>query len=516
MTLSSSARRAISVLALTVALGACSGDSRAQQPPPPAASGVVPQAPVTSPALVNALPNFAPLVEKSGPAVVNVDVVQNPKTAGAGGGGGDDDDEQGQGQGQEDDPLGDFFRRFGLPNGPNGRGNRGFQFQPQPQRGSGSGFVVSPDGYILTNAHVVMDADQVTVKMNDRREYPAKVVGIDQRTDVAVIKIDAKNLPVVRIGDPAKLRPGEWVLAIGSPFGFENSATAGIVSATSRSLPNEGNNYVPFIQTDVAVNPGNSGGPLFNLQGEVIGINSQIFSRTGGYMGLSFAIPIDVAMDVRDQLVKTGHVTRGRIGVTIQSIDGQLADSFGLDRPRGALVTTVIKDGPGAKAGVQPGDIILTVNDHVVETSSELPAVVARIKPGNDANLTVWREGKERPIKVKVDALDKPEVELTSNTKGGRKDEAAGRAAELGLAVRPLDPREKEQLGTEGTLVVEHVTGPALAAGVQQGDVILTVNGKPVKTVAELQAAAKNGKKAVALRIQRGEDGIFFLPLRLG
>jgi len=515
MTLSSSARRAVSALALSVVLGACSGDSSAQQPPPPAGATVVPQVPVTSPALVNALPNFAPLVEKSGPAVVNVDVVQNPKAAGAGGG--DDDESEG---GNEDDPLGDFFRRFGLPNGPNGRGGpgqgRGFQFQPQPQRGSGSGFVVSPDGYILTNAHVVMDADQVTVKMNDRREYPAKVVGIDQRTDVAVIKIDAKNLPVVRIGDPTKLKPGEWVLAIGSPFGFENSATAGIVSATSRSLPNEGNNYVPFIQTDVAVNPGNSGGPLFNLQGEVIGINSQIFSRTGGYMGLSFAIPIDVAMEVRDQLVKTGHVTRGRIGVTIQSIDGQLADSFGLDRPRGALVTTVIKDGPGAKAGVQPGDIILTVNDHVVETSSELPAVVARIKPGNDANLTVWREGKERPIKVKVDALDKPEVEVASNPKGKNPDSASGRAAELGLAVRPLDPKEKEQLKTEGTLVVEHVTGPALAAGVQQGDVILTVNGKPVKTVADLQAAAKNGKKAVALRIQRGEDGIFFLPLRLG
>ena len=512
MTLSSSARRAVSVLALTVVLGACSGDSRAQQPPLPAASSTtVPQVPVTTSALANALPNFAPLVEKSGPAVVNVDVVQNPKTAGAGG------DEDAEGGGNEDDPLSDFFRRFGLPNGPNGRGQgRGFQFQPQPQRGSGSGFIVSPDGYILTNAHVVMDADQVTVKMNDRREYQAKVVGIDQRTDVALIKIDAKNLPVVRIGDPSKLKPGEWVLAIGSPFGFENSATAGIVSATSRSLPNEGNNYVPFIQTDVAVNPGNSGGPLFNLQGEVIGINSQIFSRTGGYMGLSFAIPIDVAMDVRDQLVKTGHVTRGRIGVTIQSIDGQLADSFGLDRPRGALVTTVIKDGPGAKAGVQPGDIILTVNDHVVETSSELPAVVARIKPGLDANLTVWRDGKERPIKVKVDALDKPEAELTSNTKGKGSDASgSGKAAELGLAVRPLDPKEKEQLNTEGTLVVEHVTGPALAAGVQQGDVILTVNGKPVKTVADLQAAAKNGKKAVALRIQRGEDGIFFLPLRL-
>ncbi|MEJ1965797.1 MAG: DegQ family serine endoprotease [Gammaproteobacteria bacterium] len=509
MTLSASTRRAVSALALTVVLGACSGDSSAQQPPAPAASTAVPQVPVTSPALVNALPNFAPLVEKSGPAVVNVDVVQNPKTAGGG---------DGQGGG-DDDPLSDFFRRFGLPDG-GGRGRGGpgggFQFQPQPQRGSGSGFIVSPDGYILTNAHVVQDADQVTVKLNDRHEYPAKVVGIDQRTDVAVIKIEAKNLPVVRIGDPSKLKPGEWVLAIGSPFGFENSATAGIVSATSRSLPNEGNNYVPFIQTDVAVNPGNSGGPLFNLAGEVIGINSQIFSRTGGYMGLSFAIPIDVAMEVREQLVKSGHVTRGRIGVVIQNVDGQLADSFGLDRPRGALVTSVVKDGPGEKAGVKPGDVILTVNDHLVETSSELPAVVARIKPGNDAQLTVWRGGKEEKVKVKVDSLDRDEPE-TQNASLKGKNNGSDKAAELGLVVRPLDQKERDQLETEGTLVVEQVAGPALAAGIQQGDVILRVNGKVVKSVADLQAAAKAsaGKAVVALLVQRGDAGQFFVPLRL-
>ena len=510
MTLSASTRRAVSILSLTVALAACSGDSSAQQPPAPAASAVVPQVPVTSPALVNALPNFAPLVEQSGPAVVNVDVVQNPKTASSGG--------DGQGD-SEDDPLSDFFRRFGLPDG-GGRGRGGgggFQFQPQPQRGSGSGFIVSSDGYILTNAHVVADADQVTVKLNDRHEYQAKVVGIDQRTDVAVIKIEAKGLPVVRIGDPQKLKPGEWVLAIGSPFGFENSATAGIVSATSRSLPNEGNNYVPFIQTDVAVNPGNSGGPLFNLQGEVIGINSQIFSRTGGYMGVSFAIPIDVAMEVREQLVKSGHVTRGRIGVVIQNIDGQLAESFGLDRPRGALVTSVVKDGPGAKAGVKPGDVILTVNDHLVETSSELPAVVARIKPGNDAQLTVWRGGKEERVKVKVDALDSGDGPETLTTSNKGKNRGQDKASELGLVVRPLNQKERDQLDTEGTLVVEQVAGPALAAGVQQGDVILRVNGKVVKSVADLQAAAKAaaGKTVVALLIQRGEAGQFFLPLRL-
>jgi serine protease Do len=498
MTFSSSARRAVSVLTLSVLMSACSVDSQAQQPAPAAAAATaqstVPTVPASSPAVVAALPNFAPLVDKFGPAVVNVDVVQNA-SPNAGAGGGD----------QGDDPFGDFFRRFGIP-GPNGRG------QQLPQRGSGSGFVVTPDGYILTNAHVVSDADQVTVKMNDRREYPAKVVGIDQATDVAVIKIDAKNLPTVKIGDPSKLKPGEWVLAIGSPFGFENSATAGIVSATSRSLPSESNsNYVPFIQTDVAVNPGNSGGPLFNLQGEVVGINSQIFSRTGGYMGLSFAIPIDVAMDVRDQLVKTGHVTRGRIGVSIQNVDGQLAESFGLDRPRGALVSSVVKDGPSEKAGVKPGDVILAVNDKPVEMSSELPTVIARVKPGSNVTLTVWRGGKEQKLDVKVDQLPEPELK-TASLKGKR---GADQASQLGLAVRPLDPAEKQQVETEGTLVVEQVTGPALAAGVQQGDIILAVNGKKVKTVADLQAAAKTAGKTVALLIQRGDGGVFFLPLRL-
>jgi serine protease Do len=498
MTLSSSARRAVSVLALTILMSACSVDSQAQQPAPAAAAAAsqVPTVPPTSPAVVAALPNFAPLVDKFGPAVVNVDVVQNPQANASGSGGGE----------QGEDPFSDFFRRFGIP-GPQGRGG-----QALPQRGSGSGFVVTSDGYILTNAHVVADADQVTVKMNDRREYTAKVVGIDQATDVAVIKIDAKNLPTVRVGDPGKLKPGEWVLAIGSPFGFENSATAGIVSATSRSLPSEGNsNYVPFIQTDVAVNPGNSGGPLFNLNGEVVGINSQIFSRTGGYMGLSFAIPIDVAMEVRDQLVKTGHVTRGRIGVTIQNVDGQLADSFGLDRPRGALVSSVVKDGPSEKAGVKPGDVILAVNDKPVEVSSELPTVIARVKPGSDVGLTVWRGGKEQKVNVKVDQLQEPELK-TASLKGKR---GADQASQLGLAVRPLDPNERQQVETEGNLVVEQVSGPALAAGVQQGDIILAVNGKKVKTIADLQAAAKGASKTVALLIQRGDGGVFFVPLRL-
>jgi serine protease Do len=499
MTLLSSARRAAPVLILSLALGACSGDIQAQQAPQrdgATAAQVVPSVPASAPApaVVSGLPNFAPLVEKFAPAVVNVDVVQNAQPT------------SGPGDGSQDDPLSDFFRRFGIP-APDGRGGPNV-----PLRGSGSGFVVTSDGYILTNAHVVADADQVTVKLNNRREYQAKVIGVDQRTDVAVIKIDAKNLATVKIGDPSKLRPGEWVLAIGSPFGFENSATAGIVSATSRTLPGGDSNYVPFIQTDVAVNPGNSGGPLFNLQGEVVGINSQIFSKSGGYMGLSFAIPIDVAMDVREQLTKTGHVVRGRIGVSIQNVDGQLADAFGLDRPRGALVSSVVKNGPSEKAGVKPGDVILAVNDRPVEVSSELPTVIARMKPGTDAQLTVWRGGKEQKLGVRLDALDEPEVKTASLRGKGR---GTDKASQLGLAVRPLDQQERAQVETEGTLVVEQVSGPALAAGVQQGDIILALNGKKVRTVADLQSAAKGAGKTVALLIQRGEGGIIFVPLRL-
>jgi serine protease Do len=493
MTFSSSARRAVSVLAFTAALAACSGDTNAQQPPPSAAAPTatsVPQGPVNTP-LVSGLPNFAPLVEKVGPAVVNVDVVQAAQSGG---------DMEGS------EELNDFFRRFGLPDG--GRG-RGFQFQPQPQRGAGSGFIVTPDGYILTNAHVVADAEQVTVKLTDRREYLAKVVGADQRTDVALIKIDAKNLPTVRVGNPATLKPGQWVLAIGSPFGFENSVTAGVVSGTSRPLPQGDSTYVPFIQTDVAVNPGNSGGPLFNLQGEVVGINSQIYSRTGGYMGLSFAIPIDVAMDVRDQLVKTGFVTRGRIGVQIQPVSGQMAESFGLDRPRGALVNMVVKDGPSQKAGVKQGDIILDVNGRTIETSDELPPVVARIKPGENARLTVMRAGKEQKIDVKVEALDQPEVHNASFKKGGDEN----RASRLGLDTRPLTPQEKAGIETEGTLVVDRASGPAAIAGIQRGDIILGVNGSPVKSNADLVNAAKSGK-TVALLVQSPNGQTQFITVR--
>jgi serine protease Do len=443
-----------------------------------------------------ALPDFSPLVEKYGPAVVNVEVVEKAQPTTGGGPPGL----------SPNDPFYDFFRRFGIP-GPDQapRGN-----QP-PMRGAGSGFIVSADGYILTNTHVVLNADEVTVRLTDRREFQAKVIGADERTDVAVIKISASNLPTVKMGDPTKIKPGQWVLAIGSPFGFENSATAGIISATSRSLPSD--NYVPFIQTDVAVNPGNSGGPLFNMAGEVVGINSQIFSRTGGYMGVSFAIPIDVARNVEDQLIKTGRVVRGRIGVTIQDVNAQLAESFGLDRPRGALVSSVEKDGPAAKAGLQPGDVILGVNGHPIEHYGELSGAVAAMKPGTDTTLQVWRNGKQQNVSVKIAELK----EQQQTAKGGGKPHgrSTDQASQLGLTVRQLEPQEKEQAQTQGSLVVEDVTGPAAAAGVQPGDIILGVNGKRVKTVKELQDAAKSAGKNVALLIQR-EDAQIFVPLRIG
>jgi serine protease Do len=490
-----SARRAAFLFISAVALAACSGSSSAQATtqaaPPPARGSEAASSPGSEPAMVS-LPDFSALVERYGPAVVNVEVVERSSQQPSA--------ESGEGS---DDPFNDFFRRFGIP-GPN--------FSPRnapPARGTGSGFIVSPDGYILTNAHVVSNADQVTVRLTDRREFQAKVVGVDQRTDVAVIKIDARGLPVVKIGDPTKLKPGQWVIAIGSPFGFDNSATAGIVSATSRSLPSD--NYVPFIQTDVAVNPGNSGGPLFNIRGEVVGINSQIFSQTGGYMGLSFAIPIDVAVNVENQLIRTGRVVRGRVGVTIQDVNAQLAESFGLDRPRGALVSTVEPSGPADKAGVKPGDVIVAVNGQNIERYGELSGRISNMKPGTDARLTVWRNGKQQDLDVKVAELNEQPQRAAARGGAGRGSDQAPR---LGLSVRPLAPEEKQQAQTEGTLVVEQVSGPAAAAGVQPGDIILGVNGKRVRTLAELQDAAKGPGKTIALLIQR-QDAQIFVPLRL-
>jgi serine protease Do len=369
---------------------------------------------------------------------------------------------------------------------------------------------VSSDGYVLTNAHVVDQSTQVTVKLTDRREFVAKVIGVDPRGDVALLKIDAHNLPTVKTGDPNRLKPGQWVIAIGSPFGFENSVTAGVVSATSRTIGPE-NSIVPFIQTDVAVNPGNSGGPLFNLEGEVVGMNSAIYSGTGGYQGVSFAIPIDVALEVQQQLMKTGRVTRGRMGVIIQDVNAQLAESFGLDRPRGALVSSVEKGGPADKAGLKPGDVILAMNARPVEISTQLPALVAHLRPGTTATLDVWRNRKADQVKVNIAELEEPHPQTASNRSGS----AGKNAPSLGLSVRPLTAQERHETGAnEGGLVVEDATGAAAGAGIQPGDIITRAGDKPVRSVDDLRQAAK-GRETVALLVQR-QDARIYVPLRPG
>jgi serine protease Do len=491
------ARRLAGVAILAFTVGACSPQSSvaASQVDSQAAPVTAQAQPPSSPQPLGTLngrvlPDFATLVEQVGPAVVNISAVQKPKRVSS------------RSRDDAEDPVEEFFRRFGAPV-PRG------EYETPPRQGEGSGFIVSADGYILTNTHVVADADEVTVRMTDRREYPAKVVGMDRRTDVAVLKIEARDLPVVRLGDPSKLRPGEWVLAIGSPFTFENTVTAGIVSATGRSMPGE-DGLVPFIQTDVAVNPGNSGGPLFNLNGEVVGINSQIYSRSGGWMGLSFAIPIDVANNVREQLVSTGKVTRGRIGVQIQEVTAQMAEAFGVDRPRGALVGQVIEDGPAARAGVKTGDIILSVNGKLVERSGQLPSVVSAIKPGEAAKLEIWRDKARRTLTVKVDEFPEEQVQRVSNTRS----DSPAKADKLGLSVRPLAESERRSADTDGYLLVEDVDGPAAAAGVRPGDVILGVNGKSVKSLAELKNATENGSKTVAILLERNGSQLF-LPIRV-
>jgi serine protease Do len=489
------ARVSVCMAAIGFSLSACSQEQVASGLGSGAASAATtagPSVPTASPVnLTNALPDFTSLVEHYGPAVVNITVVEKSQPV---------SNFSGPPGMSPNDPFQEFFRRFGqqMPRG-----------TPQPARGEGSGFIVSPDGYILTNAHVVQGASQVTVKMTDRREYEAKVVGVDERTDVAVIKIEAKNLPTVKLGDASKLKPGEWVIAIGSPFGFENSVTAGVVSATSRSMPGEAN-YTAFIQTDVAVNPGNSGGPLFNLKGEVVGINSQIYSRTGGYMGLSFAVPIDVASNVKDQLVATGKVTRSRIGVSIQEVDAQLADSFGLDRPHGALVGMVEADSPGEKAGIKPGDVIVKVDGKDIETSAQVPAIVANTKPGETLKIEVWRDHSSKVLTARPEEIKEEGQRVAS--RGGN---SADSTSKLGLAIRPLAPEEKREAETEGSLLVEDVDGPAAEAGVRPGDIILGVNGARVKSVQDLQKAASKGGKVVALLIER-ENAQIFVPVRVG
>jgi serine protease Do len=396
----------------------------------------------------------------------------------------------------DEDELPPFFHNFP------------FQFNmphPGPMRGVGSGFIVTADGIILTNAHVVDDADEVTVKLTDKREFTAKVLGSDKTTDIAVLRIDAKDLPTVKIGNPADIKVGQWVVAIGSPYGFENTVTSGIVSAKSRALPED--SYVPFIQTDAAVNPGNSGGPLFDLKGEVIGINSQIFSRSGGFQGLAFAIPIDVAMQVKDQIVQTGHVSHGRLGIAIQEVNQALASNFGLKSPGGALVSSVEKGSPGAKAGLEPGDVILKFEGKEISRSSDLPPLVASVKPGSRVTLDVWRNGAPKQLNATIGVLQDKTAAATSDK------ETLGKGR-LGVAVRPLTADEKRSGELEG-VVVQDVAGAAERAGVQPGDVIVAVNNTPVKSVDELKSLIGKSGKTVALLVQRN-DARIFIPVTLG
>lgn len=428
------------------------------------------------------LPDFTDIVAQQGAAVVNVSVEGKHQER----------DFSGFPQIDPNDPFFEFFRRFQIPS-PHGQ---------IPRHGLGSGFIVSSDGVILTNAHVVDGADEVTVKLTDKREFKAKVKGVDRPADVAVLKIEANNLPIVKIGDPQKVRVGEWVIAIGSPFGFENSVTAGIVSAKSRSLPDEG--YVPFLQTDVAVNPGNSGGPLFNTNGEVIGINSQIYSRSGGYQGLSFAIPIDVAMNVEHQLIEHGKVSRGRLGILIQEVNQQLADTFGLDQPRGALVSSVESGSPAEKAGIESGDVILKFNDKDIVRSSDLPPLVAGVKPGQEAKLALWHKGKHKEISLKVG-------EMQTETKGFAPHQNADK---LGMSVRELSPEERKRVKVNGGLLVESVinNSPAARAGIRTGDIILAVNGDRLSDVNDLRKLVTINRKPVALLVMR-DDQSMFVPI---
>jgi serine protease Do len=460
----------------------------------PATAAAAPLA--AAPAVLGAaqVPNYRALVQTYGPAVVGV-TVSGLRQAGDDEG---DDDQPAAGP-PMDDPFFRFFR--GVPGFrmPPGYGNQG----AQPFRGQGSGFIVSADGVILTNAHVVRDAKQVTVKLSDRREFAAKVLGSDPVTDVAVLKVDARNLPTVALGDSKQVQVGDWVLAIGSPFGFEQTATQGIVSAKGRSLP--GDSYVPFIQTDAAVNPGNSGGPLFDAGGRVIGINSQIYSRSGGFQGLAFAIPVDVALRVKDQIVAKGRVDHARLGVTLQDLSAPLAESFGLDAPSGALVASVGKDSAAAKAGLKAGDVIVAVDGQQVQTAGDVSSRVGMAAPGEKLQLKVWRDKSAQEISVALGAAAKGARETLAQAEGGQ----------LGLAVRPLQREERRAVGVDHGLVVEQASGPAAEAGIQRGDVVLALNGRAVHSVEQVSDALKAHPRQVALLILRDGQQIF-VPVPLG
>jgi serine protease Do len=447
---------------------------------------VAPQNAATKIAPIQA-PNYRAIVERWGPAVVGI-TVEGMRHV-------DGDDAASM----NNDPFFQFFR--GLP---------GFQFRgprsgDTPFRGLGSGFIISSDGLILTNAHVVRDSREVTVKLADRRELQAKVLGADPATDVAVLRVNAKDLPTVQFGDPKNLQVGDYVLAIGEPFGFEQTVTAGIVSAKGRSLPGE--TYVPFIQTDAAVNPGNSGGPLFDANGNVVGINAQIYSQTGGYQGLAFSIPIDVALHAKDQIVATGHATHARLGVMVQDLDQSLAESFGLSRPDGALVSSVEPDSAAAKAGLKAGDVITQLGTTPIKRAGDLSSAIGMNAPGTKVDIKVWRDKSTRDMDVALTAATRDKAEATAD---------AGQAHErLGLALHPLTKEERAAAEVDHGLMVEDVGGPSARAGIQPGDVVLGINGQPARSVEQLRSVVNAHPKSLALLIDR-EGQKIFVPIKLG
>jgi serine protease Do len=444
------------------------------------------------------LPDFTELVDKVGPAVVNIRTLERGRATAA------------RGSGEIDEDMLEFFRRFGIPipNQPSPRGGTPRPDGEPQQRGVGSGFILNADGYVMTNAHVVDGADEVIVTLTDKREFKARLIGADKRSDVALVKIEASGLPTVRIGDVNRLKVGEWVMAIGSPFGLENTVTAGIVSAKARDT----GELLPLIQTDVAINPGNSGGPLLNLRGEVVGINSQIYSRTGGFMGISFAIPIDEATRVADQLRSNGRVVRGRIGVSIDQVTKEVADAIGLGKPVGALVRSVEAGGPAEKAGVEAGDIITRFEGRTIEKSSDLPRTVTNIKPGTRASMQVFRRGAYKDLQVTVVEFEPERARRTSEREESKPQAAVG---SLGLSVADLTDAQKRELKVKGGVRVELAEGLAARAGVREGDVILSIENTEVTSAKQFeQVASKLDKTKPATLLVRRGDVVNFVIVR--
>lgn len=492
----STPRRLVVALMVAGAMGAAGGSAvmALQQPASAAAAGQTHSPNMLLASAPVAAPDFAAITRANAPAVVNISVVGDARAMQMRA----DSEEDGSPSAPPDDPFFEFFRQFGMP------GDRGVQPRDVPARGEGSGFIVQSDGLILTNAHVVYGAKEVTVKLNDRREFRAKVLGLDTKTDVAVLRIDAQNLPTVRLGNAKDVQVGEWVLAIGAPFGFENSVTAGVVSAKGRTLPDD--SVVPFLQTDVAINPGNSGGPLFNARGEVIGINSQIYTRSGGYQGVSFAIPMEVASQVQQQIVAKGKVEHARLGLAVQEVNQGFADALGLPTPEGALVSQVQPDSPAHKAGLKAGDVVQQVDDQKVVASGDLPAYIGLKQPGDRIALTVWRQGKAHTLKAQL-----APAQETNTTHHAA---ATVQKGQLGLALRPLAPNEQQALGEHG-MVIAQVAGPAALAGVEPGDILLSINQLPVNDMQSVHAALAKTSKTVALLVIRGEQRIF-VPVSVG